>query len=122
MLTTSDTRSVVDRLSAVHDPHRVDAPQLSSLVVDLRLLRYLVAVAEERHFGRAAARLQITQPSLSRAVKQLEKDLGTVLLERSPARVRPSPAGLALQVEARTLLAQVDHARARVAAAAGGRH
>jgi DNA-binding transcriptional LysR family regulator len=87
--------------------------------MELRLLRYFVAVAEERHFGRAAARLQMTQPSLSRAVKQLEDDLGTVLLDRSPAGVTPTLAGTALYGEARTLLAQVEHARARVAAAAG---
>lgn len=87
--------------------------------MELRLLRYFVAVAEERHFGRAAARLQMTQPSLSRAVRQLEDDLGTTLLDRSPAGVAPTPAGAALYDEARTLLAQVEHARTRVAAAAG---
>jgi DNA-binding transcriptional LysR family regulator len=87
--------------------------------MDLRLLRYFVAVAEERHFGRAAARLQMTQPSLSRAVRQLEDDLGTVLLDRSPAGVKPTPAGTALYDEARNLLAQVERARARVATAAG---
>ncbi len=87
--------------------------------MELRLLRYFVAVAEERHFGRAAARLRMTQPSLSRAVRQLENDLGTVLLDRSPAGLAPTPAGAALYDEARTLLAQVEHARTRVAAAAG---
>lgn len=87
--------------------------------MDLRLLRYFVAVTEERHFGRAAVRLQMTQPSLSRAIKQLEHDLGAVLLGRSPAGVRPTPAGTALYDEARALLAQAEQARARVAAAAG---
>ena len=96
-----------------------DARRLSWLVVDLRLLRYFIAVVEERHYGRAAARLHMTQPSLSRAIKQLENDLGTVLLDRSPAGVAPTSAGTALYAEARTLLAQVEHARARVSAVAG---
>ncbi len=87
--------------------------------MDFRLLRYFVMVADERHFGRAAARLHITQPSLSRAVKQLENDLGAVLLDRSPAGATLTAAGAALYDEARTLLDQVEHARARVATAVG---
>ncbi|WP_406637351.1 LysR family transcriptional regulator [Amycolatopsis sp. WGS_07] len=87
--------------------------------MDLRSLRYFVAVAEERHFGRAAARLHMTQPPLSRAIKQLETDLGASLLDRSPAGVTLTAAGTALYDEARTLLAGADQARARVAAAAG---
>ncbi|WP_033288437.1 LysR family transcriptional regulator [Amycolatopsis jejuensis] len=87
--------------------------------MDLRSLRYFVAVAEERHFGRAAARLHMTQPPLSRAIKQLETDLGTTLLERSPSGVTLTAAGTALYDEARVLLAGADQARARVAAAAG---
>jgi DNA-binding transcriptional LysR family regulator len=96
-----------------------DTVPVSLPVMDLRSLRYFVAVADERHFGRAAARLQMTQPPLSRAIKQLETDLGTVLLHRSPAGVTLTPAGAALYDEARTLLEQAEHARARVAAAAG---
>jgi DNA-binding transcriptional LysR family regulator len=88
--------------------------------MELRLLRYFVAVAEERHFGRAAARLQMTQPPLTRAIKRLEADLGATLLVRSAAGVTLTAAGSALYDEARTLLAQADHARARVVAAAGG--
>ncbi|NUT52642.1 MAG: LysR family transcriptional regulator, partial [Saccharothrix sp.] len=72
--------------------------------MDLRELRYFVAVAEELHFGRAAARLHMTQPPLSRAVKQLETDLGHVLLHRSPAGVALTPAGAALYDEARVVL------------------
>ncbi|MFF1907738.1 LysR family transcriptional regulator [Kitasatospora sp. NPDC058218] len=87
--------------------------------MDLRLLRYFVAVAEERHFGRAAARLHMTQPPLSHAVQQLEADLGTTLLHRSAAGATPTAAGAALYDEARSLLAQADRARARVLAAAG---
>ena len=87
--------------------------------MDLRLLRYFVAVVEERHIGRAAARLHMTQPPLSRAVKQLEVELGAVLLHRSATGVTPTAAGAALYEEARTLLAQADQLRVRVAAAAG---
>lgn len=87
--------------------------------MDLRTLEYFVAVAEERHFGRAAARLHMTQPPLSRAIKRLEHDLGCVLLDRSPAGVTLTPAGTSLYDEARTLLEQAGQVRVRVAAAAG---
>ena len=85
--------------------------------MDLRLLRYFVAVAQERHFGRAAARLHMSQPPLSRAIKQLETDLGAVLLRRSAAGVTLTAAGELLYDEARTLLEQADQVRARVVAA-----
>jgi DNA-binding transcriptional LysR family regulator len=85
--------------------------------MELRLLRYFVAVAQERHFGRAAARLHMSQPPLSRAIKQLEADLGAVLLRRSANGVTLTAAGELLYDEARTLLEQADQARARVAAA-----
>jgi DNA-binding transcriptional LysR family regulator len=89
------------------------------LVMELRLLRYFVAIAEERHFGRAAARLHMTQPPLSRAIKQLETDLGVVLLLRSATGVELTPAGNVLYGEARTLLEQAEQTRARVTATAG---
>jgi DNA-binding transcriptional LysR family regulator len=97
----------------------VDTVRVSSPVMELRTLRYFVAVAEELHFGRAAARLHMTQPPLSRAIKQLETDVGAVLLRRSASGVTLTPAGAALLEEARTLLDQADQARVRVAAAAG---
>ncbi|WP_214319868.1 LysR family transcriptional regulator [Nonomuraea sediminis] len=87
--------------------------------MELRTLRYFVAVAEELHFGRAAARLHMSQPPLSRAIKQLEGDLGAVLLHRNAAGVTLTPAGAALLDEARILLDQADRVRVRVAAAAG---
>jgi len=87
--------------------------------VDLRLLRYFVAVAEERHVGRAAARLNMTQPPLSRAVRQLEDELGLVLLERTPRGVDVTAAGAALHVEARSLLDQAERMTARVTRAGG---
>ena len=85
--------------------------------MDLRLLRYFLAVAEERHFGRAAARLHMSQLPLSRAIKQLEADLGAVLLRRSATGVTLTASGTLLYDEARTLLEQADQARARVTAA-----
>ncbi|WP_278262739.1 LysR substrate-binding domain-containing protein [Nocardia sp. AG03] len=87
--------------------------------MDLRLLRYFTAVAEELHFGRAAARLHMTQPPLSRAIRQLEAELGAELLIRSPSGVSLTPAGSALAAEARDLLDRADRLRTRVALAAG---
>lgn len=87
--------------------------------MELRTLRYFVAVAEELHFGHAATRLRMSQPPLSRAIKHLETDVGAMLLQRSPTGVTLTPAGVAMLDEARALLAQADRLRARVAAAAG---
>ncbi|MFF7610236.1 LysR substrate-binding domain-containing protein [Streptomyces parvulus] len=87
--------------------------------MELRTLRYFVAVAEELHFGRAAARLCMSQPPLSRAIKQLEADLGASLFERSPTGVALTQPGATLLTEARALLDRADQVRVRVAAAAG---
>ena len=87
--------------------------------MELRTLRYFVAVAEELHFGRAATRLRMSQPPLSRAIKLLETDLGAALLHRSARGVTLTPAGAVLLDEARTLLDQADRVRVRVVAAAG---
>jgi DNA-binding transcriptional LysR family regulator len=87
--------------------------------MELRTLRYFVAVAEELHFGRAATRLHMSQPPLSRAIKLLETDLGAALLHRSARGVTLTPAGAVLLDEARTLLDQADRVRVRVVAAAG---
>lgn len=87
--------------------------------MELRTLRYFVAVAEELHFGRAAARLHMSQPPLSRAIKQLEADVGALLFARSPAGVTLTPVGTVLLDEARALLDHADRVRVRVSAAAG---
>ncbi|MET4781533.1 LysR substrate-binding domain-containing protein [Glaciihabitans sp. UYNi722] len=87
--------------------------------MDPRLLRYFVAVAEERNIGRAAVRLRMTQPPLSRAIKELETDLGVALLERTSNGVSLTPAGTVLLDEARALLERADRARSRVSAAGG---
>lgn len=86
--------------------------------MELRLLRYFLAVAEERNVGRAAARLRMTQPPLSRAIRQLERDLGVRLFDRTPKGVEPTEAGVLLHREARTLLDRVDRLPARISAAA----
>lgn len=82
-------------------------------------MRYFVAVAEELHFGRAATRLHMSQPPLSRAIKQLEADVGALLFVRSPAGVTLTPVGTVLLDEARALLDHADRVRVRVSAAAG---
>ncbi|MGW2869752.1 LysR family transcriptional regulator [Kitasatospora sp. NPDC001225] len=87
--------------------------------MELRTLRYFVAVAEELHFGRAATRLHMTQPPLSRAIKQLEAEVGALLFDRSPAGVSLTPVGTVLLDEARALLDHADRVRARVSSAAG---
>ncbi|MDN3027554.1 LysR substrate-binding domain-containing protein [Streptomyces sp. S.PB5] len=87
--------------------------------MELRTLRYFVAVAEERHFGRAATRLHMSQPPLSRAIKRLEADVGALLFARSPTGVTLTAVGTVLLDEARALLDHADRVRVRVSAAAG---
>ena len=76
--------------------------------IELRQLRYFVAVAEELHFGRAAERLHMSQSPLSRAIRELERDLGLVLFLRTTRRVELTPAGRALLERGRRALAEVD--------------
>lgn len=82
--------------------------------IELRHLRYFVAVAEALHFGRAAGRLQVAQPSLSQQIAQLEASLGAALLIRTTRTVQLTSAGRAFLSEARDILARID--RAAVAA------
>lgn len=81
--------------------------------METRELRYFVAVAEELHFGRAARRLGIAQPPLSRAIRQLERRLGVTLLERDSRRVALTAAGAVLLREGRAALDAVDAAGRR---------
>nr|WP_194899278.1 LysR family transcriptional regulator [Catenulispora pinisilvae] len=81
--------------------------------LDVRRLEYFVAVAEEQHFGRAAERLHMTQPPLSRAVQQLEDELGVTLLRRTTRRVELTPAGEVLLRDARIALDAVAAAERR---------
>ncbi|AUG75421.1 LysR family transcriptional regulator [Kitasatospora sp. MMS16-BH015] len=93
-------------------------------VVETRELRYFVAVAEELHFGRAALRLGIAQPPLSRAIRQLERRLGATLLDRTSRSVRLTEAGAVLLTEGRAALDAVEAAERRTrraALAASGR-
>ena len=86
--------------------------------VETRELRYFVAVAEELHFGRAAQRLGIAQPPLSRAIPQLERRLGVALLERTSRTVTLTEAGSVLLREGRAALDAVDAADRRTRRAA----
>ncbi|MGR6919718.1 LysR family transcriptional regulator [[Actinomadura] parvosata] len=87
--------------------------------MELRALRYFVTVADELHFGRAAERLHIAQPAVSRRIAQLERELGVRLLDRSPRRVRLTAAGHRVLAAARDALAAVDRVRAAAGARAG---
>jgi LysR family transcriptional regulator, hydrogen peroxide-inducible genes activator len=80
------------------------------VTVDLKLkdLRYLVAVADERHFGRAAAHCFVSQPTLSAQLKKLEQDLGVQLIERAPNNVTLTPAGQEIVTRARRILEASD--------------
>ncbi|PYP78593.1 MAG: hypothetical protein DMD35_10790 [Gemmatimonadetes bacterium] len=88
--------------------------------MELRHLRYFVAVAEEATFVAAARRLGVAQPALTRQVRALEKELGVELLERTPKGTRLRPAGEATAVAARHLLHDVDTAAERARGAGLG--
>ena len=88
--------------------------------MELRHLRYFVAVGEEQHYGRAALRLRVVQPALSRQIQDLEKEVGFKLFERLPRGVKLSPAGKLFLKDARRILQDVNEAAARAARVARG--
>jgi DNA-binding transcriptional LysR family regulator len=88
--------------------------------VDLRKLRYFMAVAEHRNFSRAAEELHIAQPVLSRQIRALEGELGAELFVRDSRGTRLTPAGTQLALDAEPLLADAEALRRRVARAARG--
>ena len=97
------------------------ARAISLCRVELRHLRYFVAVAEELNFTRAAARLHTSQPSLSQQIRQLESAVGVLLLDRSRHHVALTNAGRIFLREARDILGRIDHAGRLAKQAADGR-
>jgi len=81
--------------------------------MELRHLRYFMAVGEEQHFGRAANRLHVVQPALSRQIRDLERELGFLLFDRLPRGVRLSAAGKLFLNDARRILQDVAEAKRR---------
>jgi DNA-binding transcriptional LysR family regulator len=88
--------------------------------MELRHLRYFVAVGEEQHYGRASRRLRVAQPALSRQIQDLEEEVGFKLFERLPRGVKLSAAGMLFLEDARRILQEVSEAAARAARVARG--
>ena len=89
--------------------------------MEIRQLRYLVALADEQHFTRAAAREHIAQPALSQQIRRLEQEVGLALVERTTRRVTITEAGKTLVARARRILSEIDAANAEMQALAGVR-
>jgi LysR family transcriptional regulator, transcription activator of glutamate synthase operon len=87
--------------------------------MELRQLRYLVALDDERHFTRAAQREHVAQPALSQQIRRLEEEVGLPLVERTTRRVALTDAGEALVARARRILHEVEGAQAELAALSG---
>src|ERR1700716_2028403 len=88
--------------------------------MELRHLRYFVAVGEEQHYGRAAQRLRVAQPALSRQIQDLEEEIGFKLFDRQPRGVKISAAGKRFMEDARRILHEVNEAAARAKRVASG--
>ena len=89
--------------------------------MELRHLRYFIGVGEEQHFGRAAERLRVAQPALSRQIKDLEGELGFALFDRLPRGVRLNEAGKLFLTDARRILKDIDEAKLRAERIAHGK-
>ena len=89
--------------------------------MELRHLRYFVGVGEEQHFGRAAERLHVAQPALSRQIQDLEKEIGFPLFDRLPRGVKLSAAGKLFLEDARRILGEVQEATRRAECVASGK-
>src|SRR5712692_4019792 len=89
--------------------------------MELRHLRYFMAVGEEQHYGRAARRLRVAQPALSRQIQDLEKELGFKLFERLPRGVKLNAAGKLFLEDARRALQELSEAAVRAGRVASGR-
>src|SRR5213592_1696360 len=88
--------------------------------MELRHLRYFVAIGEEQHYGRAAHRLRVAQPALSRQIQNLEEEIGFKLFDRLSRGVKISTAGKLFLEDARRILQQVDEATRRAKRVASG--
>jgi DNA-binding transcriptional LysR family regulator len=119
MLNTSSGRIDAREVSIPRYPLRME--ETAGPILDLRRVRYFVAVAEELHFGRAAARLYITQPVLSRQIRLLEQELGIQLFERSSREVTLTVPGEQLLEDGRMLLSAAEAARRRCVASSEAR-
>src|ERR1700732_1122195 len=89
--------------------------------MELRHLRYFVAIGEEQHYGRAARRLRVAQPALSRQTQDLEEELGFKLFERLPRGVKLNAAGKLFLEDARRVLQELSEAAVRAGRVASGR-
>jgi len=89
--------------------------------MELRHLRYFVGAGEEQHFGRAAERLHVAQPALSRQIQDLERELGFELFERLPRGVRLNEAGKLFLTDVRRILQEVEEAKHRAERIANGK-
>src|SRR5579859_7166142 len=113
-------RGILKEWELMRPRHCFDQTDTGEVSMELRHLRYFVGVAEEQHFGRAAERLSIVQPALSRQIQDLERELGFSLFDRLPRGVKLNAAGKLFLEDARRILRELNEAKARAARVARG--